>query len=508
MFVPGTLQPPGTACIAGESRVAAGCHETTWTGDYFPLPYALPAAAIKASGSGSVDASLWWARAAGALVCLVFLLIAAVLAEGAGPWSLLGLLLAVTPATLFIAAVLNPSGLELASSLALTVGLLRAGRDPLAMPRWGWIAVGVSAVVVILSWQEGPVFVALELLVAGVLAGREKLRTLWRVRPDVVRNLGVAVIVALIVFAVYVRVSGVVHSSVDFTPVAGSVHAGLLWLGPTLRAAVAAFEGGGVVPPRWLEVAWALLILGLFLGALVRTGGRNRVLLVATTLVALAYTVLFFAWLYRDSGFGLQGRYVLPVLVIVPMLAGALLDQSQSHRLHPARNWKVALGIASVGVLQFVAWCLCASNSAATGWSLSFLSHPLWAPPAGWALWTVMSAVGAAVLIAYGATYLLADQPPVAGLQLGRRLPGSARNAAATRSGIGWSLAPGNATPCAGAVFISVAPVSGYSATSGKFSSDTKRSRQGSVDVLRSRWAPSGPRANDTTSPGASWRLP
>ena len=104
---PARSSRPGTACLTGESRTVAGCHQTTWTGDYFPLPYALPAAAIKLSGSHSVDTSLWRARAVGAVVCLVFLLVAAALAQGAGPWSLVGLLLALTPATLFIAAVLT-----------------------------------------------------------------------------------------------------------------------------------------------------------------------------------------------------------------------------------------------------------------------------------------------------------------------------------------------------------------------------------------------------------------
>ena len=403
---PARSSRPGTACLTGESRTVAGCHQTTWTGDYFPLPYALPAAAIKLSGSHSVDTSLWRARAVGAVVCLVFLLVAAALAQGAGPWSLVGLLLALTPATLFIAAVLNPSGLELASSLALTVGLLRAARDPLRMPRWGWVAVGVSAVVVVLSRQEGPVFLAIELVVAGILAGGEKLRTLWRIRPRVVRGLCLALVAALIVFVVYARVSGVVHSTIDFTPLGASIHAGLLQLGPTLRAAVASFEGGQVLPPRWLPGAWALLILGLFVGALLRTDGRKRVLLVATTLLAVAYPVFFFAWLYRDSGFGLQGRYVLPVLVLTPMLAGSLLDQSLSERARIARGWTVTLAVASVAVLQLVAWCLCASKSASTGRSLSFLSHAAWAPPAGWTLWAVIAALGAIALIAYGATYL------------------------------------------------------------------------------------------------------
>jgi hypothetical protein len=417
VFVPGALEPPGTACISGEGRVAAGCHETTWTGDYFPLPYALPAAAIKVAGTDSVNNSLWLARAAGALVCLVFVLIAAALAEGGGPWSLQGLLLALTPATLAIAAVLNPSGLVIAASLAVTVGLLRASRDALAMPTWGWVAVGVSAVVMVLSWQEGPVFLALELVVAGLLAGRQELRTLWRARPNVVRNLGLAVVAALILFVVWSRVSGVVHSTIDFRPVWPAIHLGLLQLGPTLRAAVAAFEGGGVLPPRWLPAAWALLTLAMCVGAFLRTGGRRRIVLVGTTLAALAYPVLFYAWLYRDSGFGLQGRYVLPVLVLVPMLAGALLDQSASARFHIVRNWTVALGISAVAVLQFVAWCLCASNSAGTGWSLSFLSHPLWAPPAGWKVWAAIAALGAVALIAYGATYLALDAPLLARLE-------------------------------------------------------------------------------------------
>jgi predicted Na+-dependent transporter len=97
---------------------------------------------------------------------------------------------------------------------------------------------------------------------------------------------------------------------------------------------------------------------------------------------------------------------VLPVLVLAPMLAGSLLDQSLSERARMARGWTVTLAVASVAILQLVAWCLCASNSASTGRSLSFLSHAAWAPPAGWTLWAVIAALGTIALIAYGATYL------------------------------------------------------------------------------------------------------
>jgi len=132
----------------------------------------------------------------------------------------------------------------------------------------------------------------------------------------------------------------------------------------------------------------------------------------ACTRLAVAYPVFFFAWLYRDSGFGLQGRYVLPVLVLTPMLAGSLLGQSLPERPRLARGWSgwsgwaVTLAIAAVAILQPVAWCLCASNSASTGRSLSFLSHAAWAPPSGWTLGAVISALGAIALIAYGAAYL------------------------------------------------------------------------------------------------------
>ncbi len=49
-------------------------------------------------------------------------------------------------------------------------------------------------------------------------------------------------------------------------------------------------------------------------------------MLVLAALIGLAFPVAFFAFSYRFSGYGVQGRYILPILAITPMVAGDVIE--------------------------------------------------------------------------------------------------------------------------------------------------------------------------------------
>ena len=134
---------------------------------------------LRAGDSASVALRL--GRAAEALTVLALLAIAVYALYDAGSplVSLLGLLLAVTPMTLFCAASLGGSGPEIAAAVALISCILRICRSSSASPRW-WMLAALSAAVLALSRAAGPLWLALALL---VWAGWSDPRAHARQRP-------------------------------------------------------------------------------------------------------------------------------------------------------------------------------------------------------------------------------------------------------------------------------------------------------------------------------------
>lgn len=103
-------------------------------GNYVPLPYVLPALALTATSTASTG--LWVSRLVAACACLAFVLLSMVLLWNGSLWSLLGWLIALTPMVLFVISIINPHGLEIASSLAFAAAVLRVVRDPARQPAW------------------------------------------------------------------------------------------------------------------------------------------------------------------------------------------------------------------------------------------------------------------------------------------------------------------------------------------------------------------------------------
>jgi hypothetical protein len=125
---------------------------------------------------------------------------------------------------------------------------------------------------------------------------------------------------------------------------------------------------------------------------------------------AVATAILFppFFWLvqYRHTGFDLQGRQMLPLLVALPILCGSLVPKDAARRLLP-----VALAITAP--IQFIAWYVNARRSAVgTDGPLFFLGDAHWSPAGGWLPWLALAALGSLALI--GPALRTARQPELA----------------------------------------------------------------------------------------------
>lgn len=404
VVIPASLTPPGASCKLRRPQVGS-CVEATPVGNYHPLPYILPAAAI--SVSRDTGTALWLSRAASAAQCLAFLVLAIALLWSGKVWSLIGLLMAVTPMVLFVSSVINPNGLEVAADLAFIAGLLRVSRSPSRVGRWVWVAVAVSGAVTILSWQLGPVFALVDVCVAVALLGRSGLREL--AHGTGVRWMGAALVLAALAWLAYGLASGVQHSQFHVSLL--HAHGGFTQLLPVLRESVGVF-GLESIPisaaARWI---WWLLVLGLVVSALRVSPPGDRVLLVAVIAAALMFPILFYSWVYRFSGYTLQGRYTLPLMVLIPLLSGELVSRHIGHRA-VARIPRVApaAAIALIAFLQAYAWWYNAGFQAGAPRRLRFYAHAGWSPPLGWIPWLVIVALGASALLAAALTTAL-QQP-------------------------------------------------------------------------------------------------
>jgi hypothetical protein len=156
------------------------------------------------------------------------------------------------------------------------------------------------------------------------------------------------------------------------------------------RHAVGNFGALDTPLPGWLYVAWGIAALGLVALAAARGTWRERAGLAASAVVALGLAIAVSVVQLR-TGFGAQGRHVLPVLVLVPLWAGELL-----RRRPEGLGWLLPVAGALWAVGQVVAWQANARRGAVgSDGSWWFFGAAEWSPPGGWWVWAVLAAAGA-----------------------------------------------------------------------------------------------------------------
>jgi hypothetical protein len=399
--LPSNLDPEPYTCDLGLNAPSAACQNginsrsppmtlATAVGNYQLLPYVLPALAL--SAAATPPKALRLARAAQALVVLGLLAVAlfALYDAESQLLSLQGLLLAVTPMVLFCGASLSGSGMEIAGAIAFFSCLLRVARpDPPPM-RW-WFFTALSGTTLGLSRSASPAWLALALLVAVAWSGPGAFASRWKngwAPRAVLGVLALAIVLNRIWEALY---------GASVSPDTSDLHEGLVagvhewWR--SLPDVVGKFGYVDVKLPLIVPLAWFALFLALGVNAGILCDRRKQVLLALVLAVGLVGPVVFYALFIRPTGFGLQGRHVLPALVVLPLLAG---EAVYGIRARARPGWLAPLAVAipiACGAMQLVAWYVNARRYAVgidgPEW---FLGRAMWAPPAGW--WTWLVAVG------------------------------------------------------------------------------------------------------------------
>lgn len=143
-----------------------------------------------------------------------------------------------------------------------------------------------------------------DLALGASLLGPAGLRTLRLSEGRRQRPPALTLITATALYMVYGLASGVTHSTFSISPVAQGLHEGLSQLVPVLGNSVGTFGALTVPLPFAAYWTWWLFVAAIIFGAMWVGGRRDRSLLIAVVALALAFPVLFFAWVYRSHTLG------------------------------------------------------------------------------------------------------------------------------------------------------------------------------------------------------------
>ena len=418
--VPAGLDPSPLLCSAFRPDVSAGCLDqprplgptdaATIAGPYQPLTYVLPGVLMRL-GSDPESATRFgrlgfWLVSATLLGLAVFLR----WSPTDGGWSLVGLFVATTPMVVFMVSVLSASGLEIAAGLCFAAALLRLARGD-GHRRWVWTAVGGSGVALALARVTGVVWLGLTVLAVGGLIGA-------RPATAAVRRGGRRALVAAVAIGTAVVTSVAWEVVVQPRP-QRSVDAAVRGLSRELaelpdifEQAIGVFGWLDTPIPRVAFWAWTTLLLALVVLALVVGTARQR-LVVGGLVVGSVVVTVALATLNRPTGFGVQARYVLPFVTIVPLVAGEVLCTNRGRLPELPARLLVPLFGATTAAVHVVAWYAngrrYAVGSRGPRW---FLGRADWEPPLGWSAWLAVTIVAAAAITAAGVLVVSRHRTP------------------------------------------------------------------------------------------------
>lgn len=369
------LQPGDCEAAAGDGPGRVLMPATT--AGYHPAYYLI---AAPASWLLEGDAALWGIRGIGAAVSALLLAWAwsrrARTATTA--WQGVGLMLCLTPAVTFASVVGAPNGIHMAAALLMWTNLV-IRPDPTrydGADRERGAALGVAVALMVLTHALGIFWLGCTLVVLWLWQGLPGVRRLvrdLRAAPGTTVA-AVAATAAVVVWSLVVRTND--------TGVSDPLAASTKEIPALAHAIVWVFQLVGTMPYRF-GLVWPI-VYALWIAAVValvwsarRTRDTRTTLAIAGTLAAATVVpIAVTALTYDRLGFAWQGRYELPLLFAVPLLA-AEITRGVLPRIGRSADWVVGtaglalcLSVACLAVREDVPRLLVATAvvAAATGW--------------------------------------------------------------------------------------------------------------------------------------------
>ena len=314
-------------------------------------------------------------------------------------WALASLAAATTPMTLYLAGSVNPNAVEIAAGLALWATLLVWFSSPDdARERSRALRAGICAVVLVTTRALAPLFLAI--IVSGSLLLAGDPRALFRSRPARV----CALVVGVVTLASLAWTSGVgslstganEHRYPEFENIRRYLYSSILLLARYEREMIGVFGWLDTPAQMHVFVIWFAVLGFLVLAALAMDGIRHRLLLLG--LIALSAVVpLVTQWpVATELGLVWQGRYLLPLMVGLPIAAGVVLATNPrwNELFAGAGGFWVVVGTLAVTHVAAYWWAL---HRWVIGISEDWIGfQPDWQPPLGWIPLTISFAVAIA----------------------------------------------------------------------------------------------------------------
>jgi hypothetical protein len=431
VLIPRWVSDISPACFLRRPNTPAGCAPQVGTdtrntivftqfSNYPPLYYAIVGVPTLLSvGSGALYAMQYTgAILDAALIALGLFLLARYHPRGS---PLFGALVAISPMVLFIGAVVSSSGLETAAAFAAWCGglcVVQAPEVSRGLAAW----TSLSFILLILSRPISPANAGVIVVVLGILVGWSRSRAILR-GPNI-RPLWLSAALATVLAGFYLLIAGLPdllgQPSGPPVSITGAVWLTLRLTGQQLRQCVGDFGWLDTPAPLWVVVIWAAVLVGLIAYALV-VSRRARFALPLLAAAIVLMPVVFESPQINTVGIYWQGRYWLPLLVGLPLVASSVLPStifgaalSAAH----ARYWRVA-GFAALVALLVAAELgafLTALQRYETGLGTKPAGAVDWAPQGGTALVIALFVTGQVLLVGFVAwNYLHAESgEPVA----------------------------------------------------------------------------------------------
>lgn len=310
-------------CFKFNGTVTADCADYTWgadgtevstkTRDYPPLFHAVAAVpAVFVSGyAGAYVMRIWMA-----LVCTSLIAVAAALLASRGRWPLVGLLVGLTPMSVFVASTVNPSGITVAFAALAVAGAIRqwVWRDA---ERLSTVALVAGLLGLLLVRRDGIMNVGVLLAVfapywwSADLSARMR-RVEWRKWSNILAA-------ALFALVVIIFVIPIGHRFLTNTDVGGN---GSRWQAlEVMRIYFDHMVGtfGWIdtfIGPELFTIAAVLAMSVVIVGL---SGAERRSRASITISFAMLFAVPIVFGMFRYPYF--QGRYLLPIWLAVAVVS-------------------------------------------------------------------------------------------------------------------------------------------------------------------------------------------
>lgn len=369
----------------------------TQFGTYPPLFY-LPAGIAMRGAHDYSDADRR-GRVANALLCSGLVGWALLLAwSRCGALGLAGVCVAVTPSAIFFAAVMGTSGLQTAAAVCAWTGVAAIVLRPESKGLGPFVAAGVGGSIVALAHPLGAVIALCIVLTGMAMMTRHSMRVLLasRSRPLIVSTAAVMGSCLASLAWVVVVMPG---RSFSVTNAVRDVPGALRQIPHQVQGLIGVFGWNDTTMPSPVYAFALLPVIALGVAAW-RSGSAShrRGLSVAALLVGVVDVII--ALYNAQIGFHMQARYVLPLAVGFPILAGFVAERPMVHERTGGHALLATLAIIASGVVQLAAFIANAHRYAvgrSGSWAIPWPS--MWAPPGGLAPWLLCVTVAVSLIV-------------------------------------------------------------------------------------------------------------